>query len=117
MAPFVLFSLMFALTHFWKTGDLSAQQLKIGLQVCTFLFIFVSATLYGVYINSVIGSALNVRTQMSLTRSYLFSLPIARATLFKLNQIRLLLPLMPYVVLGTFFIITFNFKFLFAIFI
>ena len=108
IAPLVLFIGVFALTLLWRNNTINAQMLQISLQICTFLFIFVSATLYGKYLNSVIGTSLQVRTQMSLTRNYLFSLPIKRERLFWYNQVRLILPLFPFVLLATGFIITFN---------
>jgi hypothetical protein len=108
LAPLVLFSMLFGVSHLWRMEHLSAVALRASLQVLTFLFIFISASLYGVYLNSVLGTSLHVKTQMSLTRNYLFSLPIKRSTLFFYNQVRLLLPLLPFVVLGVFYIITFN---------
>ncbi len=108
IAPVVLFILVFSMAILWRSQTISAASLRGGLQICTFLFIFVSATLYGKYLNSVIGTSLQVRTQMSLTRNYLFSLPIKRGTLFWYNQARLVLPLFPFVILSTVFIITFN---------
>jgi hypothetical protein len=108
VAPLLLFIGVFTLSLMWRNDQISSHALKISLQICTFLFIFVSATLYGKYLNSVIGSSMNVRTQMSLTRSYLFSLPLKRGKLFWYNQVRLILPLIPFVMLTTIFVITFN---------
>lgn len=107
-APLVLFSMLFALTLLWRQKILSTGTALTGLQICTFLFIFVSATLYGNYLNSVVGTSLQVRTQMSLTRNYLFSLPVTRSHLFWMNQARLMLPLFPFVLFATTFIVTFN---------
>lgn len=107
-APLILFSMLFSLTLLWRQQILSTSAALTGLQICTFLFIFVSATLYGKYLNSVIGTSLQVRTQMSLTRNYLFSLPITRSRLFWMNQVRLILPLFPFVLFTTIFIVTFN---------
>ncbi|MEZ4816185.1 MAG: hypothetical protein R3A80_13445 [Bdellovibrionota bacterium] len=107
-APLVLFSMLFTLTLLWRSHILTTKLSITILQICTFLFIFVSATLYGKYLNSVVGTSLQVRTQMSLTRNYLFSLPITRSRLFWFNQVRLLLPLFPFVIFATAFIVTFN---------
>lgn len=108
IAPVVLFAMLFTVTLLWRGQRIPTKTAIFALQICTFLFIFISATLYGIYLNSVIGTSLHIKTQMSLTRNYLFSLPISRARLFCLNQVRLLLPLMPFVLLGTFFVVTFN---------
>lgn len=107
-APLVLFTMLFALTFFWRKQMIATPAAISVLQVITFLFIFVSATLYGRYLNSVIGTSLQIRTQTSLTRQYLFSLPITRGRLFWLNQARLLLPLFPFITFTTLFIVTFN---------
>lgn len=107
-APLVLFTMLFTLTFLWRKQMIATSAAISVLQIITFLFIFVSATLYGRYLNSVIGTSLQIRTQTSLTRQYLFSLPITRSRLFWLNQARLLLPLFPFISFTTLFIVTFN---------
>lgn len=107
-APLALFTMLFTLTQLWRQKAIATGAAISVLQIITFLFIFVSATLYGRYLNSVIGTSLQIRTQASLTRNYLFSLPITRARLFWYNQARLLLPLFPFVTFTTIFIVTFN---------
>lgn len=107
-APLALFIMLFTLTQLWRQKIIATGAAISVLQIITFLFIFVSATLYGRYLNTVIGTSLQIRTQASLTRNYLFSLPITRARLFWYNQARLLLPLFPFITFTTIFIITFN---------
>lgn len=106
--PLVFFSLFFALNYFWEHGLLANETMIKILQLAVFVFIFISATLYGVYLNYVLGTSLHVKTQLSLNRNYLFSLPLSRTKLFWMNQLRLFLPLLPFVLFGTLF--TLNFK-------